>query len=633
MSTLPKRKDLTLTPKLKELGFTEIYSIGKTLILSTEIQDIHCKLDNNDLEKTGKYLKRSLDKDTEFADQDKEVICTHIYNILLDSLKQQCKEEQNKEQKEQQAIKNILNDINQLREQNPNLTFEEWQSALILKFDNLRNTVDRLMPEIWPGLEFELSVYNVLKIEDCTLPVIGIILGRPSSSKSVIIDLLRKWPYVYCTDDFTPAAFVSHSTAADSPEALERIDMIPKMKNRLFLTPELSPMFSKDEKDLAHQLGIITKVADGKGYSSDSGAHGHRGYDEDTMFTWVGAAVDIPYKVFKILHTMGPRLYFWRMDFSNKPDGKLLEKLQVSQQFNHVFKEIQDVLYDYLKWFEIGPNLVRIKDNSLNKIRWISGYNENEEDMMYIVRLGRLLSHLRCVAQTWGVQDTQGTSYAYSVTHPEDPTRANTILYNIARGHASLYGRNYITHDDLSIVIHTVFSTAQIERVSIFNLLIANNGMLSTDEILEFLNVARKTALRTMTEFKAIGLVTIEEADTGIRGRPTMLMVLKPEFKWILSDDLITKKIPHTPHIFEGNGKGKGEIVAWPIYVEMEQSELENPSNLSQSDKNTVNRQRFHDRLMKKGQLSHEEAEKIIENMIGEGKLEQPMMGTLRRLK
>ena len=32
---------------------------------------------------------------------------------------------------------------------------------------------------------------------------------------------------------------------------------------------------------------------------SDSGAHGHRGYDEDIMFTWAGAAVDIPYKVYK----------------------------------------------------------------------------------------------------------------------------------------------------------------------------------------------------------------------------------------------------------------------------------------------------------------------------------------------
>jgi polyhydroxyalkanoate synthesis regulator phasin/predicted transcriptional regulator len=632
MSTLPKRKDLTLTPKLKELGFIEIYSIGKTLILSTETQETHCKLDNNDLEKTGKYLRKSLDMFTQFTDQDKEVICIQVYNILLDSLKQQSKEEQNKEQKEQQAIKNILNEVNQLREQNLNLTFEEWQSTLNLKFNNLHNTVKRLMPEIWPGLEFELSVYNVLKIEDCTLPVIGIILGRPSSSKSVIIDLMRKWPYVYCTDDFTPASFVSHSTAADSPEALERIDMIPKMKNKLFLTPELSPMFSKDEKDLAHQLGIITKVADGKGYSSDSGAHGHRGYDEDTMFSWIGAAVDIPYKVFRILHTMGPRLYFFRNDIDNKKDKKLLEKLRAGQHFNAMFKEIQNALYDYLKWFEICPNLVRINDNPLNKIKWISGDNENEDVMMYIVRLGRLLSHLRCVAQTWGSEDTQGTGYAYSVTHPEDPTRANTVLYNIARGHALLYGRNYITRDDLSVVINVVFSTAQIERVSIFNLLIANNGELNTDQILEFLNVARKTALRTMTEFKAIGLVTIEEAETGIRGRPTMLMTLKTEFKWILSDDLITKKIPHTPHIFEGNGKGKGEIMAWPIYVEMEQSKLENPSNISQSDKNTVNRQRFHDRLMEKGQLSHEEAENTIEDMISEGRLEQPMMGTLRRL-
>ena len=48
-----------------------------------------------------------------------------------------------------------------------------------------------------------------------------------------------------------------------------------------------------------NKLGILTSVLDGHGYTSDTGAQGHRGYDEDIMFTWLGAAVDIPYKVHK----------------------------------------------------------------------------------------------------------------------------------------------------------------------------------------------------------------------------------------------------------------------------------------------------------------------------------------------
>ena len=54
----------------------------------------------------------------------------------------------------------------------------------------------------------------------------------------------------------------------------------------------------------------MTGILDGHGYESDSGAHGHRGYAEEIMFVWIGAAVDIPRKVHKYLGTLGPKLYF-----------------------------------------------------------------------------------------------------------------------------------------------------------------------------------------------------------------------------------------------------------------------------------------------------------------------------------
>jgi hypothetical protein len=63
MSSGLKRRNLKLTPKLLEMGFTEIYSLGKLLVLCAETLEIQCKLDNNDLIKTTeKHLKSSLDK-------------------------------------------------------------------------------------------------------------------------------------------------------------------------------------------------------------------------------------------------------------------------------------------------------------------------------------------------------------------------------------------------------------------------------------------------------------------------------------------------------------------------------------------------------------------------------------------
>lgn len=90
---------------------------------------------------TEKYLKASLNRDTEFEEQDKEIICTNVCKILLDSVKQQCNEEQHEKQKEQQATKKILDETNQLREQNANLTFEQWHSKLQERYKILYNIV------------------------------------------------------------------------------------------------------------------------------------------------------------------------------------------------------------------------------------------------------------------------------------------------------------------------------------------------------------------------------------------------------------------------------------------------------------------------------------------------------------
>jgi hypothetical protein len=50
----------------------------------------------------------------------------------------------------------------------------------------------------------------------------------------------------------------------------------------------------------------------------------------------------------------------------------------------------------------------------------------------------------------------------------------------LARGHALSQGRDHITLVDIPTIAHVVLSTASIERVTIFQLLISNNRKLST---------------------------------------------------------------------------------------------------------------------------------------------------------
>ncbi|MGA7899932.1 MAG: hypothetical protein WCA39_13845 [Nitrososphaeraceae archaeon] len=194
--------------------------------------------------------------------------------------------------------------IDKLRSDHKDITIEEWRSTIQKKYQDLKSVIERKIPNLWPGLEFELSILRILNLNGCTLPFAGIILGPPSSFKTQVIELLRNWPYTFYTDNFSAKSFVSHTTAVPRDQ-LAQIDLLPKIKNRCFLTSELAPTFAARDDDLVQILGIMTRILDGNGYESDSVAQGHRGYNGEMMFTWVGAAVDIPHKVHKYLGTLG----------------------------------------------------------------------------------------------------------------------------------------------------------------------------------------------------------------------------------------------------------------------------------------------------------------------------------------
>jgi hypothetical protein len=109
------------------------------------------------------------------------------------------------------------------------ITFEQWQSKLIEKYNTLYNTVQQNIPHLWPSLEFDLSVKNILYIKDIGQPFAGIVLGKPSSLKTVGLEMFRKSDDTYYTDNFTAKSFVSHNSGL-SEEKLREIDLLPRLK-------------------------------------------------------------------------------------------------------------------------------------------------------------------------------------------------------------------------------------------------------------------------------------------------------------------------------------------------------------------------------------------------------------------
>jgi len=501
-------------------------------------------------------LKEKRDQDIQIKYDTGEIIDYSSKNINSNGKKTKSKQKQQQpfssnpppiiisEQEKETNI--ILNEIIKLRQENPDLSFDPWSNTLNEKRQKLNDKVNEYFPEILLELDFVLSIKTILNIEDITLPFMGIVFSVPSSLKTQVIELLRKWFYSYFTDKFTAKSFVSHS-ATVAKDKLKEIGLLPRIKNKILLTPELSPLFTGKEEDIKEQFGIITRLLDGNGLETESGVHGQRGYYGNYMFTWIGAAVDIPHSVYKFLSTIGFKIYFLRLPRTKLTTNDLVEQLLAEKPFNEKMKEIEKLLLDYLNWFEICPISTGLQN--VAKIEW-DKIKDNKNIIKIIAELSQLLAHLRGNVYVSKTDDFmpienneqqqqqyhyQPKEFIHGLPTIENPSHAAQQLYNLARGHALSYGRNYITIEDISLVLKVVLSTGSIERVLILDLLIANKGTLTTSQITNAMRISNNSAKRTMTEFKGLKLVTIERV--GDNSNSEYKITLNPTFKWFLTEE------------------------------------------------------------------------------------------------
>jgi hypothetical protein len=411
------------------------------------------------------------------------------------------------------------------------IDMEKWRNELLAKHNTLQEIIKSSivpLPQLLLALEFALSVKNVLNIFDNTLPFAGFLLGAPSSLKTVVVELFRTYWHSKYTDDFSPKAFVSHYSGHPK-EKLEEIDLLPKIRFKFFLTPELAPLFTGKDDELAKSFGNLTRILDGKGFESSSGTQGDRGYHGNFMFSWLGAVVDISSRVHRMMGNLGPKMYFLRLNKSYETEQDLMKQLE-NPKFVQDREKIEKALLDYLKWFEACP-IMEVKEGGLPKMAWDSS-KDDVKARRQIARLALLIKRLRGVVNVEDTEDTQGSSYGYTVPIIEESWRANQQLYNLARGHALIEGRNYIALEDIPLLIKVVLSTAPITRVAVFEMLIANDGTLKTLDIQEGIGISHHTVHKAMTELELLGLVDVQEE--GDYDTAPKIITLKPEYNWCL---------------------------------------------------------------------------------------------------
>ncbi len=395
--------------------------------------------------------------------------------------------------------------------------YDEWNNVIMANF-----------PDLMFPAEICASIVSQVLIHEIANPFAVVLVGAPSSGKTICINFFDGIEELtYASDKFTPASFVS--SASNVPrEKLAEIDLLPRIKNKAFLIRDLSILFSKREDDLNECLGILTRVLDGEGLSVDSGLHGQRNVTGAFLFMMIAASTPIASRVWKMMGSLGSRLFF----FSIKSREKGVDEL-VSQLKNTAFKEKERACRNatrnllYTLWATHKDGIVWNRDADPNEV------------MAVIARCAKLLAKLRGVVSVWKEKRHDGGEAELDYSPPviENPDRLSILFYNLCRGHATLTGRSQIDQTDLKLIVELGIDSAPTTRARLFREIINHGGKMTTAQVEMRLDCSKPTALKEMKTLEALGVCSIIEMRSGQVGQPECQLQLASDFEWFLSDE------------------------------------------------------------------------------------------------
>ena len=192
------------------------------------------------------------------------------------------------------------------------MDFKQWQAVISANF-----------PAFARAAEICASVVAQLLLNDVANPFALALVDVPSSGKTITLNFFDVPELAYTTDNFTPASFVSHASNVKREE-LANVDMLPRIRYRTLIVRDLAPIFGVKEDELLKTMGILTRALDGEGLETDSGVHGKRGYKGDWLFMLLAGTTPIPPRVFKVMGTLGSRLFFLALHSNTKSHDELI---------------------------------------------------------------------------------------------------------------------------------------------------------------------------------------------------------------------------------------------------------------------------------------------------------------------
>jgi len=389
-----------------------------------------------------------------------------------------------------------------------------------ISVEDFRKAVEQHFPGRWRETRVCLATIGALTLADSANCVAVNLVGAPSSSKTTVLSFFDGLDGItYHSDSFTPAAFVSHA-ANRSADELAEVDLLPRIQGKVIIIPELAPVFSKRHDDLIENIATLTRVFDGQGYTADSGSHGQRGYQGDFLFGWLGATTPLPYSVWKVMGKLGSRMLFLHMLRSRRSNKTLVDDLCGRLSYRDKVKACREAARSCVAgiWQRTG---------GFRSVQW-DRPGDTAEVVSIIVAIAELVAHARGLVSVWR-SDEADDGGGYSVPIKEDSRRLQALLYNLARGHAVVWGRTSLAPDDLSAVLDVALSSMPDDRIKALMVLL-REGSLRNKKVQDAVECCENTAKKIITAFDVLGVTEAPESAYG--DHP-----VAPAFQWTQADE------------------------------------------------------------------------------------------------
>jgi len=386
--------------------------------------------------------------------------------------------------------------------------------------DGLLNEVKDVYPTLVDPLTANLATVCILSFQDYTQPVSLINVGNSGCGKTTVLDLImpdreETQKVLFRCDSFTPASFVSHSTSVKR-DTLEEIDLLPKIENKSLITKELAPIFRGSKEDLLKIFAILTAVLDGKGYVSQSGVHGTRGYDYPLVFSWLGATTPLSKAVHTMMAQLGGRLLFWNMDSKQQSQEELAAFVR-DDQFYISHEYLRGKVNDFLEYhFQQYPP--RSFNSSEIEIR--------HGEAWLLAGYAQVMARMR--AAFWITEVQHDKKHKEPVQESE--YRIIIMFRYIARSLALMNGRREVSEDDLHFLRHIALSSMPEQRRKVLNALLEVGSEASTQDLLEKVKMSKPTLLEYMEEIGHLGVCSFLKGSN----QETAYLSLNKDFLFLL---------------------------------------------------------------------------------------------------